>query len=166
MRRRLLIGLALAACGAIAFTATSFASGKAQTPKWKPETRTVYVYGDPASFTIVDTDGSGTTGFENLTPGDVYMGRDVIYDQLKENGGRQIGRVTGFCVVLLDERWACNGAFVLADGLIYFEGDIEHPYALTGGTGDYRNVRGEMTHEPAADFSYVKHTLTLIGVAS
>ena len=71
MRRKMLVGLALAVCGAVAFSATSLASGKAAKPKWKTETLVVYNYAVFESSQIVDTDGSGTTGFEDLTPGDM-----------------------------------------------------------------------------------------------
>ncbi len=172
MRRRILVGLAVVVCGAVAFTATSFASGAAQSKTtWK--TKTIELYGVQTSFTFVDTDGSGPlTAPEDLTAGDLFITTIDYYDR---PGGKKLAHTEGgTCMWLGNSFMSCTDSLVFPDGRVFIQG-VHTPesltgtaraeFAVTGGTGAYRNVRGEMLEHFDSVTGTETDTLTLIGVA-
>jgi hypothetical protein len=96
-------------------------------------------------------------------------------------GGTKLGRLGGHCETISTGRHGetrCPGVFTLSGGQIVIDGLDDTaalfggkivPVTITGGTGIYRNVRGDGTVEVPtnvpnqADADFVLH---LVGVAS
>jgi len=94
------------------------------------------------SDSVVDT---GTAG-DSL--GDILAFGNPIYDAANVN---EIGRDQGYCVrTNVGGSWECNWTVILDKGSLVVEGPFyddlrDSQFAITGGTGAFRNVRGEMT---------------------
>jgi len=94
------------------------------------------------SDTVVDT---GATG-DSL--GDILAFENPIYDAANVN---EIGRDQGYCVrTNVGGSWECNWTVILDKGSLVVEGPFyddlrDSQFAITGGTGPFRNARGEMT---------------------
>jgi allene oxide cyclase len=81
---------------------------------------------------------------------------------------QKVGSDEGSCVrVVVGEAWECTWTTFLPKGQITVEGPFydasDSTLAITGGTGAYRNVRGEMElkyHNPAGTkFDFVFHLI-------
>ena len=80
----------------------------------------------------------------------------------------QVGTDQGFCVrIVVGESWECSWTTFLPKGQITVQGPFsdtgDSVLAITGGTGAYRNARGEMElkfHNPAGTkFDFVFHVI-------
>ena len=116
-------------------------------------------------MTVVErasTDVVTDTGAEGDTVGDILTFANEIYDQANE---KQIGSNNGWCVrTAVGKAWECFWTLTLKDGQITVAGPFydagDSVLAITGGTGTYAGVRGEMglhardAQGSAYDFSY------------
>ena len=75
-------------------------------------------------------------------------------DVSKQQGGARIGRMAGQCTNSSDAEILCSAAFTLGGGQITYQGIAETAafyggqptaFAITGGTGRYRDAAGTLT---------------------
>jgi len=116
--------------------------------------------GSPPASRILEVVSEATTinhfidlGDPGWSPGDTYTFSDKLLDP--NDLSRQIGRADGHCTLVQPPpegfRWTCTITSSFPDGDITTEGTLvfvpfqENTAAITGGTGAYRNVRGEAT---------------------
>jgi allene oxide cyclase len=156
MRRIKLSTLALVGAIVLAVGVGSIGAASASDKPDHPSRRLTVVE-HATSDTVVDTGVSG----DSL--GDVLAFGNPIFDAANV---KQIGRDQGYCMrTNVGESWECNWTVILEEGSLVVEGPFyddlrDSQLAVTGGTGDFRNVRGEMTlhaRNPAGtefDFSY------------
>jgi hypothetical protein len=105
------------------------------------------------------TNGSGDQAGNVLTfDNDVFDSADA----------KKVGSDQGYCVrIVVGKSWECNWTTFLPDGQITVEGPFSDTgktvLAVTGGTGKYRNARGEMElkyHTPTGtEFDFVFHVI-------
>jgi hypothetical protein len=104
---------------------------------------------EPARIRVVEralTDTVTDTGASGDTAGDLLTFANPIYQ-----AGTQIGRDQGDCIRIdpVEGKWECRWITYLGGGGITVEGPFfdakDSTMAITGGTGDFRNVRGMMT---------------------
>jgi hypothetical protein len=85
-----------------------------------------------------------SVGDQLVIGGDVY----------NHEGGTQVGRSAAHCIFSSEAQILCSAAFTVEGGQITFQGIVDiftfftnHPvdFAITGGTGPYRNARGTVT---------------------
>jgi len=90
----------------------------------------------------------GDAGF---SVGDLFVFGGNVSDR---QGGPTIGRMAGQCTNTSDSEILCTAAFTLDGGQITFQGIVDTgtffggrpvDFAVTGGTGPYRNARGILT---------------------
>jgi len=102
-------------------------------------------------LTVVEhaiTDSVVDTGAAGDTLGDILAFGNPIFDAANV---KQIGRDQGYCIrTNVGESWECNWTVILDQGSLVVEGPFyddlrDSQLAVTGSTGDLRNVRGEMT---------------------
>lgn len=109
---------------------------------------------DGNSFQLFNHDTS--QGFADLgEPGPSVADQYVFGGDISERqGGARIGRIAGQCATSSDREALCQSAFTLPDGQITFSAIIDTAtffggqpadFAITGGTGRYRNARGVLT---------------------
>jgi len=105
----------------------------------------------PISLTVVEhavTDLVVDTGPAGDSLGDILSFGNPIFDAANAN---EIGRDQGYCVrTNVGLSWECNWTVILNDGSLVVEGpfydDLRDSHlAITGGSGVFNNVRGEMT---------------------
>ena len=97
-----------------------------------------------------DAVGNGEAGD---AAGNVLTFANDVYDAADRH---KVGTDQGYCVrVVVGASWECNWTTFLPDGQITVEGPFSDTgdtvVAVTGGTGAYRNSRGEMQlrfHDP------------------
>ena len=112
-----------------------------------------------------DTDTVGDVAPEGDSVGDTLGFANPVYD---EGNTQQLGTDNGFCVrTAVGEAWECVWTINLALGQITVEGPFydakDSTLAITGGTGEYSQVRGEMTlHARNAQGTEFDFTYTLI----
>jgi allene oxide cyclase len=126
--------------------------------------------GDPhGGRTITVVEHADTDAVTNGTGGDdvgniLTFGNDV-FDGADTH---QVGTDQGSCVrIVVGESWECSWTTFLPKGQITVQGPFsdtgDSVLAITGGTGAYRNARGEMEleyHNPAGTkFDFVFHVI-------
>jgi hypothetical protein len=92
---------------------------------------------------VMDMVDTGKTGD---SPGDSFAFANEIYDQANE---KLLGHDNGWCIrTVAGKSWECFWTLMLNDGQITVEGPFldagDSVLAVTGGTGAYAGVRGEM----------------------
>ena len=92
------------------------------------------------------TDVVTDTGATGDSVGDILTFANQLYDAANEN---PIGTDNGYCLrTVVASSWECNWTITLEEGQITVEGPFydaaDSILAVTGGTGDYKNVRGAM----------------------
>jgi hypothetical protein len=138
------------ALGVVGFDAVSRASHANSTPG-----RVLRVYEHDTAQAQIDLGEKGDS------PGDIFIYSGDLFDR---KGGRNRGRVGGECETMSTGAHAetvCTGNFRLPDGQIITQGLFDTaalfargetvPWAITGGTGIYRNARGYGTVEVPQD---------------
>ena len=126
--------------------------------------------GGPATTTLhviehADTDAVGDVAPEGDSVGDTLGFANPVYD---ESNTQQLGTDNGFCVrTAVGEAWECVWTINLAEGQITVEGPFydakDSMLAITGGTGEYSQVRGEMTlHARNAQGTEFDFTYTIV----
>lgn len=92
------------------------------------------------------TDVVTDTGEAGDTVGDILTFANEVYD---EANAKMLGTDNGWCVrTIVGKAWECFWTMSLADGQITVEGPFldagDSTLAVTGGTGAYSGVSGEM----------------------
>jgi hypothetical protein len=116
-----------------------------------------------------DTDIVIDLGAPGDSLGDMLPFGNPIFDA---NDRHQIGRDEGICFrTVIDGElaaWECTWTLLLADGSITVQGPFldsleDSSLAITGGTGRFRNARGEMTlharDELGTSFDFIYHVI-------
>lgn len=93
-----------------------------------------------------DTDATAHVGTAADNAGDVLTFANTVFDRANR---RQIGTDNGFCIrTVPGKAYACTWSVSLAGGQIMVQGPFydasDSVLAVTGGTGRYARVRGEM----------------------
>ena len=141
MRRFKLLALALVLAIVLAVGIVSISAASAS-DKPDQSARRLTVVEHAISDSVVDTGPAG----DSL--GDILAFGNPIFDAANV---KQIGRDQGYCVrTNVGLSWECNWTVILAEGSLVVEGPFyddlrDSQLAITGSTGDFRNVRGEMT---------------------
>jgi Allene oxide cyclase len=92
------------------------------------------------------TDAVTDTGAKGDSVGDLLTFANEVFD---EKDAKKVGSDTGWCIrTVAGKSWECFWTLTLADGQITVEGPFldagDSVVAVTGGTGKYAGVRGEM----------------------
>jgi allene oxide cyclase len=82
--------------------------------------------------------------------GDINVFANPVFDSTNT---RQLGTLQGSCVrVIVGKSWQCSFSLVLATECITLEGPYNdtgaNGFAITGGTGRYAGVKGQMSPHP------------------
>jgi allene oxide cyclase len=88
-------------------------------------------------------------------------------DVFDAGNSTKVGSDQGYCVrLIVNESWECNLTTILARGQITVEGPFydthDSVFAVTGGTGAYANVRGQMELRSRAggtEFDFIFHLI-------
>jgi Allene oxide cyclase len=95
------------------------------------------------------------------SPGDLLTFANEVFDKDNTN---KVGSNNGWCIpVNAGKSWECFWTLTLADGQITVEGPFydasDSVLAITGGTGKYSGVRGEMAlharNDKATEYDFV-----------
>lgn len=124
----------------------------------------------PETIVVLDTtvkDGFVDVGKKGFSLGDTFM---FLGRLTSEADGSRVGTVRGQCTINLGEWALCEAAFSIGDrGDVAAEGAIrltEEPAAfdvpITGGTGEFENVRGSVHIETTSNEDVSLETLHLI----
>src|SRR5512132_3758538 len=92
------------------------------------------------------TDATTDTGDPGDTSGDILTFANDVFDA---SDSTKVGTDQGYCIrITAPGSYECNWTTFLADGQITVEGPFfdtsDSVVAITGGTGAYRNARGQM----------------------
>ena len=105
---------------------------------------------------------NGTTGDD---VGNILTFANEVFNRADT---RQVGTSQGSCIrIVVGESWECSWTTFLPKGQITVQGPFldagDSVLAITGGTGKYRNARGEMElkfHNPAGTkFDFIFHVI-------
>jgi hypothetical protein len=93
-----------------------------------------------------ETDTVTDTGDKDDSVGDILTFANKVYDEKNE---KQVGTDNGYCFrTVVGEAWECTWTLRLDGGQITVQGPFldkgDSMLAITGGTGDYLNARGQM----------------------
>lgn len=93
------------------------------------------------------TDAVTDIGATGDSVGDILTFANVVYD---EANAKEVGTNNGWCIrTAVGKAWECFWTLTLPNGQITVEGPYldagDSVLAVTGGTGEYAGVRGEMT---------------------
>jgi allene oxide cyclase len=153
MKRTILAVTAIAAAtgfGALASIATAAKSHKPKDP-------TIHVIEHAVTDTVVPS-GGGTD-----KTGNTLTFHNKVFDH---NDRKQVGSDQGFCMRISPAlgTWECFWTTFLAKGQITVEGPFYDKHnsslAITGGTGAYRDARGQMnlrSRHGGAEYDFVFH---------
>lgn len=92
------------------------------------------------------TDAVTDLGAKDDSAGDLLTFANEIYD---EKNAEKVGTDSGWCIrTVVGKSWECFWTLSLADGQITVHGPFldagDSVLAVTGGTGEYAGVRGDM----------------------
>ena len=105
--------------------------------------------------TVIDTGAAGDSS------GDLLTYANEIYDA---TNATKVGEDNGWCIrVVAGKSWECTFTLMLADGQITAEGPFldagDSVWAITGGTGKYATISGEMKlharNDKGTEFDFV-----------
>lgn len=156
MRNRLRIILATVAVAALAVAAVAVASG-ASTPHITQPT-TLQVVERPATDTVINTGPRGDS------TGDLLTFHNKLYNA---SNTKVIGSDQGSCIRIAPAQgsWECSWTNFVPGGHITVQGAFFDTHdsimTVTGGTGGYRNARGQMLLHARPDGSF-NFTFSLI----
>jgi allene oxide cyclase len=125
--------------------------------------------GHKGGKTITVVEHATTDAVTNGTSGD-DAGNILTFANDVFNGSdtKKVGTDQGYCVrIVVGESWECNITTFLKKGQITVEGPFSDTgdtvLAITGGTGKYRNARGEMElkyhNQEGTKFDFVFHVI-------
>jgi allene oxide cyclase len=124
---------------------------------------TIHVIEHATTDTVIDT-GSGAPGTD--TTGDLLTFANDIYDASDSN---VVGTDQGDCVrIVVGATWECRWVATFDDGSITVEGPFSDSgntvLAITGGTGAFKNARGQMKlmyhDEAGTSFDFIYKVIT------
>lgn len=152
MQRHAIRAMASVATGSFAAVLTLF--GVALPTAAADTTLTIYERDDVQNVVDLGEPGPG--------PGDQFIFAGDAFDR---PGGVFLGRVAGVCTTLTGDgrsgQTTCSATFNLAGGQVFVQGLSDstslfvsgdaNPLAITGGTGVYRNARGDGTIQVPVD---------------
>jgi hypothetical protein len=149
----------VAALGSVIVLAIA-AVAAARTPDLAEATR-MHVVERATTDTVVDTDGDGQD-----STGDLLTFHNKVFNA---SNTRQVGRDQGQCVRIDPRRgtWECNYTVIFDGGNVTVEGPFydsrdTSTFSVTGGTGRFRNVRGELVLHPRGSGAAFDFLLRLI----
>jgi allene oxide cyclase len=158
--KRLFIPAAMAAVGVLVFAVVNASAGHSKRTHHGPHSgggRTIHVVERATSDAVTNGNPAVDTAGNILTfANDVYDSTDTT----------KVGSDQGSCVrVVVGKSWECMWTTFLPGGQITVEGPFydtsDSVVAITGGTGAYRNARGQMDlkyRNPAGtEFDFVFH---------
>lgn len=124
-----------------AVVAAGIASFSLAGPAWAASLQSLKVVERAASDIVTDIGEKGDS------VGDVLTFSNAIYDEANES---EIGSSNGWCIrTAVGKAWECFWTLILEDGQITVAGPFldagDSVLAVTGGTGAYAGVSGEMT---------------------
>jgi hypothetical protein len=146
MRKKLWAVLAVGAALAVVSGAIAASAGSRI-----PGPKTIKVVEHPKSDRYVDIGAPGDT------TGDLLTFHDPVFDASDDH---VVGHDQGWCTRIAPRRgtWECVWTTFLAGGQITVEGPFNDTkdtvVAVTGGTGNFANVRGEMNLKALHDGRY------------
>jgi allene oxide cyclase len=155
MHRRLTVVLAAVLAAGLVVSMTAFADhGKGSRKGAHGHVVTVIEH--------ATTDATTDTGASGDTAGDILTFANDVFDAADAN---KVGTDQGSCVrIVPGESFRCTWTTLLKKGQITVEGPFydkkNSTLAITGGTGRYRNARGEMelqSREGGSKFAFVFH---------
>ena len=120
--------------------------------------KTIHVIEHATSDTVTDTGDPGDSVGDVLTfANDVFDASDTT----------KVGSDQGYCIrVVAGTSWECNYTTFLARGQITVEGPFydaaDSVFAITGGTGKYRNARGQLqlkSRNGGTEFDFIFHVI-------
>lgn len=124
------------------------------------------------NIVVIETTTNGKAHFfgdQPFRPGDIYVFRSVLNS---EDGAAKVGSLRVSCAVTFDHRDLCTNAYLVTGrGEIMAQGTIPdaelHPggqwdLAVTGGSGDFENVRGSVHVEYLNTEGQTRQTIHLI----
>jgi hypothetical protein len=151
MKTRVTSMVIAAALTVLAVASVAFAGGTAQ-PKAAPATTTINIVEHPINEVVTDTGKKGDSA------GDLLTFHNPLFD---ETNTKMIGQEQGTCVRINPRTgaWECAWTNFLPGGHVTVEGPFfdthDSMVAVTGGTGSYKDVSGEMRlHAAGAVFHY------------
>jgi allene oxide cyclase len=124
---------------------------------------TIHVIEHATTDTVIDT-GSGAPGTD--TAGDLLTFANDLYDASDSN---VVGTDQGDCVrIVPGSTWECRWVAMFDDGSITVEGPFSDAgntvLAITGGTGAFKNARGQMKleyhDEAGTSFDFIYKVIT------
>jgi allene oxide cyclase len=151
------ITLALLASAAVLVVAVNTSAGHSK-GHHATAGRTVAVVERATTDAVTNGEAGDAAGNILTFANDVYNAADT----------HKVGSDQGSCVrTVVGESWECTWTTFLPSGQITVEGPFSDTgntvLAITGGTGAYRNVRGEMElkyHNPAGtEFDFIFHLI-------
>jgi allene oxide cyclase len=152
--RTILTAAALAATGVLAAGVSSASAGPSAR---KSSAKTVHVIEHAVTDTVVHSGGKGDKNGNTLTF------HNKVFDTSDK---KQVGTDQGFCMRIspADGSWECFWTTFLKHGQITVEGPFydtkNSVLAVTGGTGAYRDARGEMnlnSRNGGKEFDFIFH---------
>jgi hypothetical protein len=120
--------------------------------------KTIHVIEHATTDSVTDIGASGDS------VGDVLTFANDVFDA---SDSTKVGTDQGYCIrVVAGQSWECNYTTFLAGGQITVEGPFfdaaDSVFAITGGTGKYRNARGQLelkALEGGTKFDFVFHVI-------
>jgi allene oxide cyclase len=161
--KRLLVPAALAAVAVLVFAVVNAAAGDP-----KPKKSNDHRHGFGKTIRVVEraTTDAVTNGNPNVDQaGNILTFANDVYDA---SDTTKVGTDQGSCVrIVVGKSWECSWTTFLPRGQITVEGPFsdtgDSTLAIIGGTGAYRNARGEMElkyRNPAGtEFDFVFHLI-------
>ena len=151
--KRLLILPALVAAGVLTFAVVSGDAGTSGQGG-----KVIHVIEHATTDTVTDTGPAGDS------VGDVLTFANDVFDATDTN---KVGTDQGYCIrVVAGVSWECNYTTFLARGQITVEGPFydaaDSTFAITGGTGKYRNARGQLelkSRNGGTEFDFIFHVI-------
>jgi allene oxide cyclase len=161
--KRVLIPAAVAAAGILVFAVVNASAGHARAHHHKPG------HGTRGGVTIHVVEHATTDAVTNGTAtdsaGNILTFANDVFDS---SNAKKVGSDQGSCVrTVVGKAWECMWTTFLPAGQITVEGPFydagDSTVAITGGTGAYRNARGQMElkyRNPAGtEFDFVFHVI-------
>jgi allene oxide cyclase len=151
--KRLLVIPALVAAGVLMVAVVNGGAGTSGSGG-----KVIHVIEHATSDTVTDTGPAGDS------VGDVLTFANDVFDA---SDSTKVGTDQGYCIrVVAGTSWECNYTTFLAGGQIVVEGPFydaaDSTFAITGGTGAYRNARGQLqlrSRNGGTEFDFVFHVI-------
>jgi hypothetical protein len=151
--KRLLVIPALAAAGILIFAVVNGGAGTSGSGG-----RVIHVIEHATTDTVTDTGPAGDSA------GDILTFANEVFDASDTN---KVGSDQGYCIrTEAGVSWECNYTTFLARGQIVVEGPFydaaDSTFAITGGTGAYRNARGQLqlkSRNGGTEFDFIFHVI-------